>query len=106
MIQQLSLCPEDLSKFRGGGDPVEAEQWMADALREAEARVRLLRRSVEQRLADADPRPCPQCRKPITGRPDKMYCSGRCRQEAHRTRHAPKNDDPSTMAPSRRARSA
>jgi len=71
---------------------VTAEVWMVAELRRAEAGIRRLRRQLEQRLGGGQPRHCAKCRQPVTGRPDRLYCSDRCRQAAHRSRHARKLD--------------
>ena len=85
-IKWLARCP-DLSTFHEalarGGRPVEVEPWMVPALKDAEARVRLLRIAVENRLAGTEPR-CMRCHSPIPGRVDKVFCSARCRQAEHR----------------------
>jgi hypothetical protein len=69
---------------------VTAEPWMVAELRHAETSARRLRLQLEQRLPGAgQPRHCARCGEPFSGRPDKVYCSSRCRQEAHRLRHEP-----------------
>jgi hypothetical protein len=99
-ISGLAAIPDDFAGLRRGGKTVTVEPWMAEALREAEARVRRLRLSVEQQLAETAPRPCARCRRPVIGRADRRYCSGTCRQAAYRSRRAPKDDDLAAMAPS------
>lgn len=90
-IRDLAEAPDDIASFRGyRQETLAVEPWMAEALREAEARIRRLRISVEQQLADTTPRPCAKCRKPVIGRADRKYCSDTCRQGAHRRRQAPK----------------
>ncbi len=89
-IKWLARCP-DLSTFHEalarGGRPVEVEPWMVPALKDAEARVRLLRIAVEHRLAGIGPL-CLRCRRPMTGRVDKVFCSARCRQAEHRVQRS------------------
>jgi hypothetical protein len=67
---------------------VTAQLWMVAELRRAETSARRLRGQLEQRLPGAadPPRHCARCGDPLSGRPDKLYCSSRCRQEAHRLR--------------------
>lgn len=72
----------DLDAFVGD---VTVEPWMITDLRAAEAAVRQLRRQMEQRLAGT-PRTCAGCGRPLAGRADRRYCSGRCRQGALRSR--------------------
>lgn len=98
VARELAGIP-DLRDFQ---DPKANYETLA-CLREAERRVRLLRRQVEDQLSGVGPRACAQCRRPLAGRPDRKFCSDRCRQAAHVTRHAPKLD-PSLpgSAPSRR----
>jgi hypothetical protein len=99
LIISAANFPDDLGGFRGyRGEAITVEPWMIGALREAEARARRLRRQVEQRLGEAQSRPCARCSKPVTGRPDRRYCSDRCRQGAHRARHAAKVTAPASMA--------
>lgn len=97
IVRSLIKVP-DLRDFRS----VKVDPEMVVYLREAEARIRRLRRQVEDRLAEAEPRPCARCRKPVTGRPDRKFCSDRCRQAAYQHRRAPKVTDPASMAPSLR----
>jgi hypothetical protein len=102
-IIRAAEMPDGLAGFRGHkGETITVEPWMADALREAEARVRRLRRQVEDRLAGAEARQCARCRKPLTGRPDRKFCSDTCRQAAYQSRRGPKITDPASMAPSLR----
>ena len=82
----LSIGAFDIA-LEAMGD-VKAEPWMVDELRKGEAAVRRLRRQLEQRLAGEKPRGCARCGHPVTGRPDRKYCSDRCRQAAHQLRQA------------------
>jgi predicted nucleic acid-binding Zn ribbon protein len=68
----------------------EVDAEMLVLLRAAETRLRHLRRQVEDRLADAELRPCPRCGTSLTGRKDRQFCSDRCRKSAHRQRAAVK----------------
>ena len=81
----MSTGAADLDAFVG---EVTVEPWMVAHLRAAEAAVRRLRRQMEERLAAAPGRVCAGCGRPLSGaRPDALYCSGRCRQAALRSRH-------------------
>jgi hypothetical protein len=85
LIRALARCPDDLSDFdRRRDGEVKAEAWMVAALKDAEARVRLLRMAVEARLAGGRPFRCDWCHGLMTGRLDKAFCSARCRQANHR----------------------
>ena len=107
LISHLAATPDGLSKFTGyRGETITIEPWMAGLLREAEARVRRLRRDVEQRLAGGDPRKCARCRRPFTGRPDRKFCSDTCRQAAYKLRHRPRTGPDSPGAAPSRQRSA
>jgi predicted nucleic acid-binding Zn ribbon protein len=74
----------DLADFRSA----EVDEATIALLREAEARIRHLRRQAEDQLAGAEPRPCARCSWPVTGRADRRFCSDRCRKAAHRRRPA------------------
>ena len=102
VITQAAATPDSLTGFRGHrGETYTLTAEMVTQLRDAERRIRLLRRDIEQRLAETAPRPCARCRKPVTGRADRKYCSDTCRQAAHQSRHRPKGDGV-TVAPSLR----
>ncbi|MEO3922993.1 hypothetical protein ABGB07_03805 [Micromonosporaceae bacterium B7E4] len=60
------------------------DYWIAE-LRKGETSVRQLRRRLEA-LRDEVERPCqgPECSRPVTGRPDAVYCGASCRIRAHR----------------------
>jgi hypothetical protein len=66
---------------------VTVEPWMIAELRAAETAIRRLRREMEQRL-DGTLQACAGCGRPLAGRADKRYCSGRCRQAALRARNS------------------
>ena len=62
--------------------------WWIDALKEAETDVRRLRGQLEALLLD-QPRHCGMCERPVSGRPDRRYCSATCRQRGRRAGIAP-----------------
>jgi hypothetical protein len=87
LISGLADTPSGLDRFRGSrSERIEVTPEHAELLRAAEARIRLLRRDVEDRLSGAEVRRCAWCRRPVTGRPDRRYCTNTCRQMAYRQR--------------------
>ena len=56
-----------------------------DALKTAEESARRLRHQLEA-LDGIPARVCPACGGLLVGRADRIYCSSRCRQRAHRGR--------------------
>jgi hypothetical protein len=87
VVRGLTRVP-DLADYRN----VKVDNETVLLLRYAETRVRRLRKQVEARLAEAEPRMCARCRRPVTGRPDRKYCSDRCRQSAYQVRRARQGD--------------
>jgi hypothetical protein len=69
---------EDIPKL----DRAKIPYWTSE-LRNAEASIRRLRLRLEA-LVSSDTRVCPECSGAVTGRPDRIYCSGACRQRAYR----------------------
>ncbi len=63
-------------------DRANLDQWIA-GLRHGERKVRHLRKRLEA-LRDQSHRTCPVCGRPVTGRPDAVYCDSSCRVRAHR----------------------
>src|SRR4051794_8730901 len=57
--------------------------YLITELRNGETNVRRLRKRLEA-LRDQSERPCPVCDRPVTGRPDAIYCNAACRIKAHR----------------------
>jgi hypothetical protein len=58
--------------------------WIGE-LRRGESSVRQLRKRLEA-LRDRAERACPECGRPVTGRPDAVYCEANCRIRAHRAK--------------------
>jgi ferredoxin len=58
------------------------DYWITE-LRKGETSVRHLRKRLEA-LRDGSERTCPACGRPVTGRPDAIYCTTNCRVRAHR----------------------
>jgi len=65
------------------------DHWIAE-LRTGEQMVRQLRRRLEA-LRDQSERSCPECSRPVTGRPDAVYCGSHCRVRAYRKAQHPGN---------------
>jgi hypothetical protein len=70
---------EDLSRLT----PEELDAIIGE-LRKGEAMTRQLRKRLEALRAEA-PRVCPQCGEPVTGRRGAIYCTPKCRVQAHRS---------------------
>jgi len=54
-----------------------------EALRDAEASTRLLRRRLES-MVEGTSRTCPICSRDVFGRADRVYCGATCRKRAGR----------------------
>jgi DNA repair exonuclease SbcCD ATPase subunit len=66
------------------------DHWISE-LRQGETEVRQLRKRLEA-LRDQSARSCPVCGRPVTGRPDAIYCEATCRIRAHRQAQRERND--------------
>lgn len=76
--QSFDFPEQDLPRVDRARLPLAIE-----LLHDAELGARRLRQRLEALHARTG-RPCPVCGNPVTGRVDRMYCSDRCRQRAHR----------------------
>jgi hypothetical protein len=83
------LSPEELRRFLPDLKRIDPEHLaaMVEHLRQAEKSARGLRGLLESELED-DHRLCLTCRRPVTGKASRLYCSDRCRVRAHRSRRA------------------
>ncbi len=54
------------------------------------------------RRALVEARHCPECDEPVTGPPQKRYCTDACRVKAHRARRAGKSVSADTLAERKR----
>ena len=75
-------------KMHGSTDDLDRARipgWVAE-LRDAEAGARRLRHELEALATDLG-RQCVVCHGPVIGRAGRIYCSNRCRQQAHRARN-------------------
>jgi hypothetical protein len=75
---KVFLAPKDLDQLTRKN----LDHWITE-LREGETSVRHLRKRLEA-LRDGVERTCPACGRPVTGRPDAIYCTTECRVRAHR----------------------
>lgn len=78
MARSCDVPIADLDKL----DRRQLPFWI-EALREAEASTRLLRRRLES-MVEGTSRTCPICSRDVVGRADRTYCGATCRKRAGR----------------------